>query len=48
MSSGNSWGFKIPGTDCCIRRFSSAAFLSASSLSSRNKSDVSSPAISFI
>ena len=48
MSSGNSCGLRIPGTDSCTRRFSSAAFLSASSLSSRNKSLWSSPVNSLI
>ena len=43
-----SWGLRIPGIDLWIRRFSSSALRRACSLSSRNKSEVSSPANSLI
>lgn len=44
ISSGISWGLRIPGTDIWILCFSSCAWRSDASLSSRNKSEVSSPA----
>lgn len=44
ISSGISWGLRIPGTDIWILCFSSCAWRSDASLSSRNRSDVSSPA----
>lgn len=47
ISSGRSCGFIIPGTASCCLRFSSAACLSWTSLSSRNKSIGSSPAYSY-
>lgn len=44
ISSGISWGLRIPGTDIWILCFSSCAWRSDASLSSRNRSVVSSPA----
>lgn len=47
ISSGISWGFRIPGTDIWIRRFSSCACRNAVSRSSRNRSESSSPVYSW-
>lgn len=47
ISSGISWGLRIPGTDICSLCFSSWAWRSDASRSSRNKSVVSSPANSW-
>lgn len=44
ISSGISWGLRMPGTDICSLCFSSWAWRSEASLSSRNRSEVSSPA----
>ena len=44
ISSGISWGLRIPGTDIWILCFSSWAWRSDASRSSRNRSVVSSPA----
>lgn len=48
ISSGISWGFRIPGTDICNLCFSSWAWRSEASRSSRNRSVVSSPANSCV
>ncbi len=47
ISSGISWGLRMPGTDICSLCFSSWAWRSDASLSSRNRSEVSSPANSY-
>lgn len=47
MSSVISCGFSIPGTLFCNSRFSSCAARNATSLSSRYKSDISSPVNSY-
>lgn len=44
ISSGSSWGLRMPGTDICSLCFSSWARRRDASLSSRNRSLVSSPA----
>lgn len=44
ISSGSSWGLRMPGTDIWSLCFSSWAWRSAVSLSSKNRSVVSSPA----
>ena len=44
ISSGSSWGLRMPGTDIWSLCFSSWAWRRAVSLSSRNRSVVSSPA----
>lgn len=44
ISSGSSWGLRIPGTDIWSLCFSSWAWRRAASLSSRNRSVESSPA----
>jgi len=46
ISSGISWGFRIPGTDIWKRRFSSCASRNAVSRSSKNRSESSSPVYS--
>lgn len=48
ISSGSSWGLRIPGTDIWSLCFSSWAWRRAVSLSSKNKSVESSPANSLI
>lgn len=47
ISSGISWGLRMPGTDICSLCFSSWAWRREASLSSRNRSEVSSPANSY-